>query len=216
MKVWSTETGKICYTYDKHKDAVHAVVFSQNDEKVISGGIDKVIFITKIDGSAGECFKTIRVGELKVDDDRNLLYAIEAAGKKIVCYNMTTKCEVFRIEEKENILSSDLSSDSRYMLVNVSFKFPQLHLWDLQTKQVVKQYSGHTQEKYYIKAVFGGFAQSFIASGSEDASIHVWNRSAGNLLVTIPGHTAIVNCVAWSPVDSSMLVSGIASLHGCS
>ncbi len=208
VKVWSTDTGKCCYSHDKHKDAVQAVAFYSADEKVISGGIDKLVFITKIDGSAGECFKTVRVGDLKVDEERNQLFVVEAAGNKVLCYNLANRQELYRIEEKENIISCDLSSDRKSLLLNVSFKLPQLHLWDLATRQITKRYTGHAQEKYYIRGAFGGHAQSFIASGSEDASIYVWNRSAGTLLSTIPGHTAIVNSVAWSPADSSLLVSG--------
>eukprot|EP00826_Nyctotherus_ovalis_P042552 TRINITY_DN4390_c0_g2_i14.p4 TRINITY_DN4390_c0_g2~~TRINITY_DN4390_c0_g2_i14.p4 ORF type:complete len:136 (-),score=38.55 TRINITY_DN4390_c0_g2_i14:192-599(-) len=94
------------------------------------------------------------------------------------------------------------------MLLNMSFSYPELQLWDLDSRQVIKHYTGHLQEKFYIKAILGGHGQSFVASGSEDAVVYIWNRSTELLTTKLPGHTSMVNCVAWSPTDSSLLVSG--------
>ena len=111
-----------------------------------------------------------------------------------------------------------MAVDGRYLLLNLSFKYPRLHLWDLQEKKIVKQYTGHAQERFLIKASFGGYKNSFIVSGSEgkscglksslDADIYLWHRKLGNLLAVIEGHTGTVNCVNWNPVDTHMMVSG--------
>lgn len=187
---------------------MHAVAFCNGDTTIVSGGICKQVFITPINGSKVESFSSIRIGNLKVDDDRHFLYVVEAAGRRIVCYNVNNKQEIYRIEAKENILSCALSLDKRYMLLNMSFSYPELQLWDLDSRQVIKHYTGHLQEKFYIKGILGGHGQSFVASGSEDATVYIWNRSTELLTTKLSGHTSMVNCVAWSPTDSSLLVSG--------
>jgi len=208
VKIWSNVTGQLTYTVEQHTDIVQAVAFYDGDKAVISGGISKQILINWIDSSKSESINSIRVGSLKVDDNTHLLYIIEAAGKKVICYNIPDKREIYRLEARENILSSALSSDGRYMLLNVSFMYPELQLWDLRERQVMRRYTGHAQERYYIKAIFGGHDQFFVASGSEDAIIYIWNKNTEVLINKLPGHTSMVNCIAWSPTDPSLLVSG--------
>ena len=207
VKIWCNETKK-CINTHNNKDPVHTVAFCNNDTAVISGGINKQIFITSVDGSKSESFSTISVGDIKVDDEKHLIYVIEAAGNKIICYNILSKQELYRIEARENIISCDISLDKKFMLINISLIHPELQVWDLQLNQFIKRYTGHLQKKYYIKSVFGGYGQSFVASGSEDALIYIWNRSTEVLLNKLSGHTSIVNCVAWSPTDPSLLISG--------
>lgn len=44
-------------------------------------------------------------------------------------------------------------------------------------------------------------------SGAEDHCAHVWDRHFGTKLATLKGHTNVVNCVAFNPVNGEMLVS---------
>ena len=45
-----------------------------------------------------------------------------------------------------------------------------------------------------------------IASGGQDNTVHVWDTTAGQLLLTYRDHTAWVFAVAWSP-DGKYLAS---------
>ncbi len=47
----------------------------------------------------------------------------------------------------------------------------------------------------------------YIASGSKDETVRVWDAATGKLLRTLEGHTDSVNAVAWSP-DSKYIASG--------
>lgn len=42
-----------------------------------------------------------------------------------------------------------------------------LHLWDIETKTLVKRFRGVVQGHYTIQSCFGGIGDNFIASGSE-------------------------------------------------
>lgn len=39
----------------------------------------------------------------------------------------------------------------------------------------------------------------YIASGSKDRTIKIWNAKSGECIKTLKGHTLDVLCVAWSP-----------------
>jgi eukaryotic-like serine/threonine-protein kinase len=47
----------------------------------------------------------------------------------------------------------------------------------------------------------------FVATGSNDATVQVWDATTGQRHVTYLGHTAIINSLAWSP-DGRFIVSG--------
>ena len=44
-------------------------------------------------------------------------------------------------------------------------------------------------------------------SGAEDCCAHVWDRYCGVKLATLKGHSNVVNCVAFNPVNQQMLIS---------
>lgn len=45
------------------------------------------------------------------------------------------------------------------------------------------------------------------SSGAEDHCAHVWDRHFGAKLATLKGHSNVVNCVAFNPVNQEMVVS---------
>ena len=53
---------------------------------------------------------------------------------------------------------------------------------------------------YMIHSCFGGVDQSFVASGSEDNKVYIFNVKRDEPIAVLSGHTRTVNCVAWNPV----------------
>ncbi|ETO15482.1 WD repeat-containing protein 26 [Reticulomyxa filosa] len=48
---------------------------------------------------------------------------------------------------------------------------------------------------------------AFVCSGSEDCKVYIWNKSTGKDVAVLSGHTNVVNCVSWNPVDNYLLAS---------
>jgi len=107
--------------------------------------------------------------------------------------------------EADAITSVELSSDGKNLLTSVSSH--EIHLWDLNTKQLRQVYKGLKQARYVIRSSFGGYNENFVISGSEDSQIYIWHRKSGNLLFTLEGHSGTVNTVSWNKVHHNLFAS---------
>ena len=46
VHVWSTKTQKLLHRLDGHTESVYAVTFSQDGNRLVSGGLDKTIKVS--------------------------------------------------------------------------------------------------------------------------------------------------------------------------
>uniref|UniRef100_A0A0N4ZIV4 LisH domain-containing protein n=1 Tax=Parastrongyloides trichosuri TaxID=131310 RepID=A0A0N4ZIV4_PARTI len=78
---------------------------------------------------------------------------------------------------------------------------------NIETGQNVGTYYGAHITNCIITSCYGGPNDEFIASGSEDNKVVIWNRKKSEPLLFLNGHTKMVNSVSWNPVHSNMLAS---------
>jgi COMPASS component SWD3 len=70
-----------------------------------------------------------------------------------------------------------------------------VRLWNYVEGRCVKTYQGHKNVKYSISGTFGLYGdgkQAFVASGSEDGSIVLWDVTSKEILQKIEGHEGVV------------------------
>lgn len=143
------------------------------------------------------------------------------------CYTEEEHC----IETNAHIIGMSLSPDHQFLYVNcrpwqqqdgkeriapgliasppeISSEIT-LRVYSLATYKLVGVHTGH--EAYTPNDgcffIFLNVADKFVASGAEDHCAHVWDRHFGTKLATLKGHSNVVNCVAFNPVNQQMLVS---------
>lgn len=65
---------------------------------------------------------------------------------------------------------------------------------------LVRRFSGPQQQRLVLRASFFGPDDAAIVQGSEtDAQIYCWNRSTGDCITTLSGHSGPVSQIAWTP-----------------
>jgi hypothetical protein len=72
---------------------------------------------------------------------------------------------------------------------------------------VLRTLTGHAGPVYSVASVAWSPDGRYLASGSRDDTVRVWDAANGQLLRTLAGHTDWVRSVAWSP-DGRFLASG--------
>jgi WD40 repeat protein len=109
------------------------------------------------------------------------------------------------------ITSLSLSRDGRTLLLCLQSQ--ELQLWDCARSppavapRLRLVPPGARTGRYVVRAVFGGAGDAFVASGSEDALVHIWGAHTGELLASLDGHGGVVNAVAWNPAHPGVLAS---------
>lgn len=85
---------------------------------------------------------------------------------------------------------------------------PQQHVSDYKSR-----FCGHCNTHTDIKeAVFIGDRGNYVAAGSDDGNVFIWERSSGNLVRVLLGDSSIVNCIQWNPATPTMATSGIENV----
>lgn len=207
VRRWDVSSGDCLQVYEKAGLGLVSCGWFPDGKWIFSGVNDKSICMWQLDGTELECWKgqrTLRISDLEITSDGKQILSM-CRETAILLLDREAKVERL-IEEDQTITSFTLSRDNRFLLVNLQNQ--EIHLWNIEGDlKLVTKYKGHKRTRFVIRSCFGGLAQAFIASGSEDSQVYLWHRGSGELIEALPGHSGAVNCVSWNPVNPHMLAS---------
>ncbi|KAK1349229.1 WD repeat-containing protein 26-like [Heracleum sosnowskyi] len=204
---WNVYSGECLQVYEKNGVGIVSCEWAPDGKGIYFGFTDKSISVWDLEGKEVECWKgqrIVSISDLGVTSDGKRIITI-CKNSVILLFDKESNVEKF-VEEDETITSFSLSSDNKFLLVSLVNQ--EIHLWKIEGHpKLVGKYRGHKRTRYVLKACFGGFEQSFVACGSEDAQVYIWHRGSGKLVETLPGHSGAVNSVSWNPANPHMLAS---------
>ncbi|XP_020586453.1 WD repeat-containing protein 26-like [Phalaenopsis equestris] len=207
VRRWDVSSGECVHVYEKIGVGLISCGWFPDGRRFFSGVTDRSICLWDLDGKELEYWKgqrMIKTSDLTITGDGRQIISM-CRESAILVLDREAGTEKL-IEENHTITSFSLSRDDRFLLVNLINQ--EIHLWDIASfPRLVTSYKGHKRSRFVIRSCFGGYEQSYIASGSEDSQVYIWHRGSSNLIATLPGHTGAVNCVSWNPVNPKMLAS---------
>ncbi|KAJ7977146.1 WD repeat-containing protein 26 [Quillaja saponaria] len=209
LKLWNVETGICKHTFGNNAFIISSCAWFPDSKQLVCGSSDpeKGICMWDCDGNEIKAWRGMRmpkVLDLAVTPDGEHLISI-FMDKEIRILNMGTNSERV-ISEECPITSLSISGDSQFFIVNLNSQ--EIHMWDIAGKwDKPFRYMGHEQQQYVIRSCFGGLDSTFIASGSENSQVYIWNRRKSMPIETLSGHLMTVNCVSWNPKRPQMLAS---------
>ncbi|RDK43739.1 WD40 repeat-like protein [Aspergillus phoenicis ATCC 13157] len=210
-RVWSVElakTGRCLLTINHHRHPVTAAAWAPDGESFVTAALDVSSQLCHW-GMRGQTLymwpEGFRVQDCAITPDGRRLIAADL-DQKVHVYNLATRDEEYCLALKSKPTSVAVSRDSRHMLINSADG--QIQLVDINTTDVVRRFSGQKQGHFVIRSVFGGAAENFIVSGSEDSRVYIFHKEAGTLVEALEGHVrGCVNSMSWNPRDPGMFAS---------
>ncbi|KAL6982545.1 hypothetical protein U1Q18_040995 [Sarracenia purpurea var. burkii] len=198
LKLWDVETGTCKYTFGNPGFTVSSCAWFPDSNRLVCGSSDaeKGIYMWDCEGNEIKAWRGTRmpkVLDLAVTPDGENLISV-LCDKEIRILNVTTNAERV-ISEEHPITSLSVSVDGKFLVVNLNSQ--EIHMWDVAGKwEKPLKYNGHKQHKYVIRSCFGGLNSMFIASGSENSQVYIWNRKSPDPIEVLSGHSMMVNCVS--------------------
>ncbi|KAL2440805.1 WD repeat-containing protein 5 [Exophiala dermatitidis] len=178
--LWDVRPGRVMRSLPAHSDPVSGVDFLRDGTMVCSCAGDGLIRIW--DSSSGQCLKTL------VDEARRPVTGVRFTpnGKYILAWTLDNS----------------------------------IRLWRYSEGTCVKTYQGHVNQEYSLGGTVGsyyssegqgsGTMEAFLASGSEDGDVLVWDISSKDVLWRGKGHRDVVLSVDFgrTKAGKGLLVSG--------
>lgn len=108
-----------------------------------------------------------RIQDSAISSDGKKLVTISDK-KEVFVYNFETREKEYSFVCQSKMTCVSISRDSRYMLISMADS--DVHLYDIETAEIIRRYTGKRQGEYIIRSAFGGSDENMIISGSEGKS----------------------------------------------
>ncbi|KAI0408065.1 WD40-repeat-containing domain protein [Xylaria palmicola] len=206
-RLYDVNTGNCIRQIFRYGEPVSSCVWARDNKSFVTGSLDKVGSLTQWDlsGSRIHDWKgPERIEELALSPDGRWLVAMDCE-KHIHVYNFETREFEYKLDLKQRLTSISISQNSRHLLVNQTNGVAQLI--DLALRTPIQHYTGHVGGEFVIRASLGGAHEMFVISGSEEGSIHIWNKSTAQCIHKMAAHVPRCNSVAWCPTNPTLFAS---------
>lgn len=172
VRCWDVRTGDCLHVYEKDGLGLISCGWFPDGRQIFSGVTDKSTCLWDLDGKELESWKdqrTTRTSDMAVTKNGRWIISI-CRETAIMLVDRESKLQKL-IEEDQTITSFSLSGDDKFLLVNLVNQ--EIHLWSIKDDPaaLVTRYRGHKRSRLLIRSCFGGYEQTFIASGSEDSQV---------------------------------------------
>jgi WD40 repeat protein/serine/threonine protein kinase len=194
VRVWNTQTGQVVYSMKGHTHSVVSVAYSPDGTKILSGSLDGTLRLW--DAISGK-----EIGTLKGHHGPVRAISFSPDGKKIVSGSGDKTLKIWQIDSSVGMLTLAGTLAGHQHAATV------LGFVNLAQKDSDPEKMTLTGHKHAVTAVAYSPDGKWIASGSLDNTIKIWDSQNGFEARSFNGHTGEVSCVAFV-TGAKQIVSG--------
>jgi COMPASS component SWD3 len=217
IRLWDVVTGQAHPTpLIGHHNYVYSLAFSPKGNMIVSGSYDEAVFLWDV--RAARVMRSLPahsdpVGGVDFVRDGTLIVSCSHDGLIRVWDTGTGQClRTLVHEDNASVAGVRFSPNGCYILAWTLDSCVRLWNYIDGKGKCVKTYQGHVNKKYSLDGAFGTYGDpknpyAFIASGSEDNDIYLWDVSSKATLQRLQGHTDAVLSVATHP-SQPLIASG--------
>uniref|UniRef100_A0A914WIH5 WD repeat-containing protein 26 n=1 Tax=Plectus sambesii TaxID=2011161 RepID=A0A914WIH5_9BILA len=192
--VWNVERGELKRRVSNNpEDSLSVIAWHKCGRRIACGGQKGQFYQCDInDGQQQqpEVWEGFRIRGLWCKNDGRTVLASDTH-HRIRAYTFDDMRDYTVITESAPLIYFCVDATERYALCTI--KDHGLHLWDMETRSLVKRFTGSKHGDYVIFSCFGGYNQSFVATGSEDNCVYIWHRDREEPVKVLRGHSLVVN-----------------------
>ncbi|XP_066565817.1 autophagy-related protein 16-1 isoform X2 [Amia ocellicauda] len=197
-RIWTVDDNRLRHTLTGHSGKVLSARFLLDNARIVSGSYDRTLKLWDLRSKV--CIKTVFAGS-----SCNDIVCTEQCvmsghfDKKVRYWDIRAESIVQELELQGRVTSLDLNADRTELLT--CSRDDLVKIVDLRTNTVRQTFSvpGFKCGSDWTRVTFSPDG-SYVAAGSADGTLYVWNVLTGKLDRTLcKQHSSTVNAVAWSP-----------------
>ncbi|KAM6326086.1 autophagy-related protein 16-1 isoform 6-T6 [Podargus strigoides] len=203
-RIWTVDDNRLRHTLTGHSGKVLSAKFLLDNARIVSGSHDRTLKLWDLRSKV--CIKTVFAGS-----SCNDIVCTEQCvmsghfDKKIRFWDIRTESIVKELELLGRITALDLNSERTELLT--CSRDDLLKIIDLRVGAVKQTFSaqGFKCGSDWTRVVFSPDG-NYVAAGSADGVLYVWNVLTGKLERTLAKHhSSSINAVAWSPAGAHVV-----------
>ncbi|XP_064021367.1 autophagy-related protein 16-1 isoform X5 [Pogoniulus pusillus] len=203
-RIWTVDDNRLRHTLTGHSGKVLSAKFLLDNARIVSGSHDRTLKLWDLRSKV--CIKTVFAGS-----SCNDIVCTEQCvmsghfDKKIRFWDIRTESIVKELELLGRITALDLNSERTELLT--CSRDDLLKIVDLRVGAVKQTFSaqGFKCGSDWTRVVFSPDG-NYVAAGSADGALYVWNVLTGKLERTLAKHhSSPINAVAWSPAGAHVV-----------
>ncbi|KAI8987983.1 WD40-repeat-containing domain protein [Mycotypha africana] len=201
-RLWSLSTHRLKQTLTGHIGKVYAAKFTADSKKVLSGSHDRTLKVWDLQ-------KGYNIRTIFTFSSCNDLCLMDPDGQTVISGHLDNTirlwdtCSGTGIKELTGIHNGQITSvcmspDGVSLLS--SSRDNTLKIIDVRTYEVLKSFQADSYKNgvNWARSTFSPDGR-YVAAGSADGAVYIWNTRTGNLEKTVADHSSVVCGVAWNP-----------------
>ncbi|CAJ1066422.1 autophagy-related protein 16-1 isoform X2 [Xyrichtys novacula] len=197
-RIWTVDDYRLRHTLTGHSGKVLSARFLLDNARIVSGSYDRTLKLWDLRSKV--CMKTVFAGS-----SCNDIVCTEQCvmsghfDKKVRFWDIRSESIVRELELQGRVTSLDLNHDRSELLT--CSRDDLIKIIDLRTNAVRQTFSaqGFKCGADWTRVIFSPDG-SYVAGGSADGTLYVWNILTGKVDRTLDqNHNSAINAVSWSP-----------------